>query len=57
MLLLVAAASESGVLKAIKSSAGAAVSLEFGAVQTQLAGDAASLRRKFAAAGGPGASH
>jgi hypothetical protein len=50
-----AAASESGALRAIKSSTGAAVALEFGAVQTQQAGDAAALRRKFAAAGGSSA--
>jgi hypothetical protein len=51
-----AAASESGALRAIKSSAGAAVALEFGAVQTQQAGDAAALRRKFAAVGSSSAS-
>lgn len=55
VLLCPAAASESGALRAIKSSAGAAVALEFGAVQTQQAGDAAALRRKFAAAGGSSA--
>lgn len=43
------------MLKAIKSSGGAAVPLEFGAVQTQLAGDAAALRRKYAAGSGSGA--
>lgn len=49
-----AAASESGSLKAVKATHGAAVSLEFGAVQTQQAvGDAAALRRKFAAADSP----
>lgn len=43
-----AAAADSGALRAIRAAGTAAPTLEFGAVQTQHAGSAADIRKKFA---------
>lgn len=44
-----AAGSDSGALRAIKAAGSSGPMLEFGAVQTQQAGSAADVRRRFAA--------